>query len=236
MALQNSKRVHKFGNPRPCKKFGDRCLIRFSPKWGVGRFRRRRSLGMGAELSRVLRARTPRSASGDPRSSARPRRPGVTAQGSAPGGRRRGARPRTGERPGRPGPAARTGAPGAEAARALGVPAAAAAVLAPVVAGRAGAAARRRPVAGLHGPQGLACGRERHTVRLVLFAPAAPAPDPGSRAPRTPRAGPPARLGRARWVTEARIREPSGASAHLQCWDQNIPLVFGLFFSLSLNN
>lgn len=120
---------------------------------------------MGAELSRVLRARTPRSASGHPRLLPRPRE----------------------ERPGRPGPAARTGAPGAEAARALGVPAAAAAVLAPVVAGRAGAAARRRPVAGLHGPQGLACGRERHSVRLVLFAPAAPAPGPSDASSRPAR-------------------------------------------------
>lgn len=55
----------------------------------------------------------------------------------------------------------RTRGLGAEAGRALGVAAAAVAILAPVVPGRAGAAPRGRPVAGLHGHQGLPCGRER---------------------------------------------------------------------------
>lgn len=54
----------------------------------------------------------------------------------------------------------RTRVLGAEARRALSVAAAAFAVLAPVVAGYAGAASLGCPVAGLHRHQGLACGRD----------------------------------------------------------------------------
>lgn len=54
---------------------------------------------------------------------------------------------------------------GAKARRALGIAAAAVTVLAPVVPGCAGAAPRGRPVARLHGYQGLACGRERRAAR-----------------------------------------------------------------------
>ena len=89
----------------------------------------------------------------------------------------------------RRGTPARTREPGAEAGRALGVAAAAAAVLAPVVPGGAGAAPRSRPVAGLHGHQGLACGRERrggeaagaradtHLPPRATRSPAPPAPN-----------------------------------------------------------
>lgn len=199
MALQNSSKwAHKFGDPCPCKTFGDPCLIRFPPKWGWEGFAGGGAWGWApsshASCGRAPRARPPGSLVSS-RAPAPAERDGAGERAERPQAR---ARPHTGERPGRPRPAARTGAPGAEAARALGVAGAAAAVLAPVVAGGAGAAARRRPVAGLHGPQGLACGRERYSVRLVPFAPAVLAPDPG---PRTPDPSDPSRPAGARAVS-----------------------------------
>lgn len=129
---------------------------------------------MGAELSRVLRARTPRLGLRGPSSPRAPAPPGVTAQGAPRKPQARPARARERSREARPGRAYRGAGRRSRAHSAFrcssGSPRSSGS--------RPQAQARRRPVAGLHGPQ--ACLRERKTHRPpVLPAPAAPAPTPG---------------------------------------------------------
>ena len=62
--MQNSSKwAHKFGDPCPCKTFGDPCLIRFPPKWGWEAFAGGGAWGWApsshASCGRAPRARPP---------------------------------------------------------------------------------------------------------------------------------------------------------------------------------